>query len=93
MDEDYTNKTLAQTLVWYRDKGFFVSTINRKSSAWLAYGRIYSETLVWEWDSVAKKRGDMIGQDEDCEDSLFAHQRMVQRLFDTGKCEEQDDDC
>ena len=93
MEEEYVNKTLAQTNVWHGDKGFFVSTINRQSSAALAYGRIYSETLVWEWDSETKRRGNIVGQDEHCEDSIFAHQRMVQRLFETGKCEVPDDDC
>ena len=92
MEEEYVNKTLAQTHVWNGEKGFFVSTINRPSSAALAYGRIYSETMVWEWNRETKQRGNLIGQDEHCKDSLFAHQRMVQRLFDTGKCEEPDDD-
>lgn len=92
MDEEYMNKTLAQTYVWRDGKGFFVSTINRQSSAQFGYNHIYAETLVWEWDRESKQRGKMIGQDEHCEDSLFAHQRMVQRLFDTGKCVEHDDD-
>ena len=92
MEEEYVNKTLAQTLVWHGNKGFFVSTINKKTSAMLSYGRIYSETLVWEWDSIAKKRGDLIGQDTHGEDCLYAHFNMVQRLFDTGKCEEPDDE-
>ena len=92
MEEEYVNKTLAQTNVWHGNKGFFVSTINKKTSAMLSYGRIYSETLVWEWDSIAKKRGDLIGQDTHGEDCLFAHFNMVQRLFDTGKCEEPDDE-
>lgn len=85
MNEEFVNKTLAQTEVLHGDKWFFVSTINRRSSA---DGQIYAETLVWEWDRKTAKRGDMIGQDENCKDSLFAHQRMVQRLFDTGKCDE-----
>jgi len=92
MTEEYTDKTLAQSYVWHGGKGFYVSTINRQSSAAAAYGRIYSETLVWEWDRKTKERGNLIGQDEHLKDSLFAHQRMVQRLFDTGKSEEPDDD-
>lgn len=43
--------------------------------------------MVWEWSVEAKERGVLIGQDEHLKDSLFTHQRMVQRLFDTGKCE------
>lgn len=93
MNEKYVDKTLAQTYVWHGEKAFYVSTINRTSSAALAYRRIYSETMVWEWNSETKQRCDLIGQDEHCKDSLYAHQRMVQRLFNTGKCEEPDDDC
>lgn len=88
MQEAYLDKTLAQTHVWHGEKAFYVSTINRQSSAIFYYSRIYAETLVWEWNPETRQRGDLIGQDEHCEDSLFAHQRMVQRLFDTGKCEE-----
>src|SRR5665648_522349 len=82
------NTTLAQTYVWHGENAFYVSTINRQSSATFGCGRLYAETMVWGWDAETKQRGGCIGQDEHCADSLFAHQRMVQRLFDTGKCED-----
>jgi hypothetical protein len=75
-----------QTYVWHNGKCFFISTINRQSSA---IGELMSaETLAWEWDNETNKRGAWIGQDEDCEDSIATHQQMVERLFRTGKCEE-----
>jgi hypothetical protein len=83
---------VAQSHVWHKEKEFFVSTINRESSAALAYGATYSETIVWEWNPVKNERGAMIGRDEHCADSLFAHQRMVQRIFDTGNPDVPDDD-
>lgn len=87
MEGGYKNKTLAQSYVWHNDKAFFVSTINRQCSASLAYGHVYAETLVWEWNPKTRTRGKMKGQDECAEGSIFAHQRMVKRIFNTGLCE------
>jgi 2-polyprenyl-3-methyl-5-hydroxy-6-metoxy-1,4-benzoquinol methylase len=83
MSEEHINKTLAQTYVWHGEKCFFVSTINRRSSSLLS--GIYAETLAWEWIQETKQCGRLIGQDEHCQNSIFAHQAMVKRLFDTGK--------
>lgn len=87
--KEYKDKTLAQTYVWRRDNVFLVSTINRVSSAALANGATYSETLVWECDPETIDRGSIIGSDSHLTDSIYAHQRMVQRIFDTGSCEEE----
>ena len=84
------NKKLAQTYVWHNDKAFFVSTINRECSSPLAYGHIYAETMVWEWDCKTRKRGKLIGTDECSEDSILVHQGIVERIFDTGSCETED---
>lgn len=86
MQDDYVSEPMAHSHVYHNGKAFYVSTINRNSSA--GYGGVYSETLVWEWNKETRQRGDLIGQDEHCKDSIFAHQRMVQRLFDTGSCAE-----
>ena len=83
-DEMSDKTTMAQTYVWHKGRGFFVSTINRPSSSMECYGMLYSETMVWEWDEENRTRGNLIGQDEHAQDSIFAHQRMVQRIFDTG---------
>jgi hypothetical protein len=40
-----------QTTVWHADKAFFVSTIERDSSAAEAHGMRYEETMAWELDT------------------------------------------
>ena len=87
MDSGRENITLAQTYVWHNDKAFFVSTINRECSSPLAYGHIYAETLVWEWNPKTRERGKILGQDECSDGSISAHQNMVQRIFNTGSCD------
>jgi hypothetical protein len=77
-------QTLAQTYVWHGDKAFFVSTINRESSAVHAHGMVYSETMAWEWDAVTKQRGKLVRQDEDGKDLLRTHFAVVKSLHDTG---------
>lgn len=79
--------SIAQTHVWHGDKGFFVSTINRTSSAAAAYGRVYAETMVWEWDAKTRDRGAMVGQDEGGKDAIMSHLAMVKRIHETGSCE------
>lgn len=90
------NEPLAQTFVRYKSGDvppiwFMVSTINRPSSAVASYEYIYAETLVWEWFPAVGgnggERGRLIGVDEAGRDLLYAHNRMVDRLFATGKCD------
>lgn len=81
------NSTVAQTYVWHGDKAFFVSTIDRESSAALAHGMVYAETMVWNWNPETRERGSLIGQDEDCEGSIRTHQMVVDRLHRTGLVE------
>jgi len=76
--------TLVQTYVFHEGRAFYVSTINRESSAALAYGHEYAETLVWEWDAESRTRGNIVGQGECRAGSIRVHQELVQRLFDTG---------
>lgn len=78
------NKTIAQTYVWHRDNAFFVSTMNRASSAAAMCGQEFAETLVWEWHPDVGERGRLIGSDNGGKSSIHAHQKMVQRLYDTG---------
>lgn len=87
--KEHKDKTLVQTYVWHGDKVFFVSTINRVSSAALANGATYSETLVWDCGANAGDKRRLIGSDSHLTDSIYAHQRMVQRIFDTGSCEKE----
>jgi len=81
------DKKLIQSYVFYKDICFFVSTIDRASSSAIHFGRIYSETMVWEWDVDKNERGAFVGQDEDIEGSIAVHQRMVKELFETGELE------
>lgn len=83
---------LIQSYVWHGDKAFFVSTINRVTSAALAQGMIYAETMVWEWDAKTRERGKRIGQDEDTRDSIHTHIAVCERLQKTGKCEIEDEE-
>ncbi len=54
------SKKLIQSYVL--DK-YFISTIHRQSSALVdePYNWYY-ETIVWEWDAVAKKRGSLVAE-------------------------------
>lgn len=83
------SKTLIQTYVWHEVKGFFVSTIDRESSA--MYAGVYAETMAWELDSEKRVRGALVGQDEAGQGSIARHLLMVQRLYETGKAEPADD--
>lgn len=80
------NKTLIQSYVHHDGKCFFVSTIDRDSSA-MAGGR-FAETLVWEFDMATKARGNIVGQDGGARGSIAKHIAMCQRIFETGLCDE-----
>ena len=55
---------IIKTYVWHGDKCFFVSTINRESSAAILPALRYNETMVWEynWGAPAGEdpRGDWV---------------------------------
>lgn len=72
-----------QSYLWHGDRAFFVSTIERESSAIAAPGR-YNETMAWEWDPTTKERGEIVGMDETVKGSLAAHYRVVDALYVTG---------
>lgn len=82
-----STEALIQTYVWHEGKAFFVSTINRASSAAAAYGMTYAETMVWAWNPETRKTERMLGQDEDCHGSIRTHQMIVERLHRTGLVE------
>lgn len=54
-----TNASVIKSYVWHKDNCFFVSTIERNSSAMLMPGR-YNETMIWEYDWKTAKRGEML---------------------------------
>ena len=81
-----TDDRLIKSYVWYGDKCFFVSTIDRDSSS-MAGGR-FSETIAWEFDWDKNERGAMVGQCGGSLGSIHWHIKMCQSLFDTGQAEE-----
>ena len=87
-----TNK-IAQTYVWSEGKRYFVSTINRASSAMCAPGD-YAETMVWEWPEGAPERGELICNGAGAEGSIFRHLQMVGAIWERGihALTENDDD-
>lgn len=78
------NKVM-QSYVWHEGKCFFVSTINRESSAVYAYGATYAETMVWEYDYEKRVRGTLIGQGEGLTGSVHTHLAMCKQLAESGK--------
>lgn len=74
---------LVSSYVWRGALCFFVSTINRDSSAAEHVGQ-YAETMVWEYDYPAKVRGKCIFQGDAAKDSIFLHQKTVENLYQKG---------
>jgi len=80
---------IIQSYVWHGDKCFFVSTINRESSAAAAYGATYAETMAWEYDHDTAERKAFVGQDEGATNSISAHIKACKRLHETGQFDEE----
>jgi len=66
-------------LCWY------VSTIERDSSAMVEPPPLrYNETIVWEWDQVARKRGELIYDNGACKGVITQHMAICRYLFERG---------
>ena len=83
------NKAIIQSYVWHDGKCFFVSTINRESSA--IGGGTYAETMVFEWDAQERKRGKIVAQDQGSTNSIYAHQNVCKLIHETGKTSADED--
>lgn len=83
------NTVIITSYVFFEDKCFYVSTIERDTSAVAAYGMHYNETIVWEFDVVKHMMGKMLYQDEDMRGSIRVHQKMCKELYETGKIQEE----
>jgi len=83
---------LIQSYVWYQGRVFFVSTINRESSA-MYYPGIYAETMVWECETTApyKRMDSILHQDESPRGSIHSHIEVCVRLATTGKADRQEE--
>ncbi len=80
MSEDRVIKTY----VWHEGACFFVSTIERDSSA-MEGPRRFNETLVWRYDWDKRELGKQCFQADDCTGSIVAHQRTVEAIHDVGE--------
>lgn len=82
------NDKLIQSYVWYQGRVFFVSTINRESSAMYCPG-VYAETMVWECDPAPphKRKDAILHQDEAPQGSIHSHIDVCRRLALTGSAD------
>lgn len=76
-----------KTYVWHDGQCYFVSTIDRESSAALAQDLVYAETMVWKVDFATGVRGAMVHQAEGPRGSISEHMAICQRLRATGNAE------
>ena len=74
------DNSVIKSYVWHNGKCFFVSTIERDSSAMLNPGR-YNETIVWEYDWAKAERGKMIHQGEDGKGCIGTHLRVCKDFY------------
>lgn len=74
-----------KSYVWHHesDKCFFVSTIDRPSSAEACYGSRYKETIAWEYDWATQKRGNVVAH---CGDgpAFKQHMDVCKQLYEAG---------
>lgn len=75
------DKRVIQSFVWYIDKCFLVSTIERDSSAAIGPVR-YNETIVWKYHFDDARRGEMIYVTGDRSGCLSRHFSICQELRD-----------
>ncbi len=78
-----------KSYVWHKDKCFFVSTIERDSSATVEPPvPRYHETLAWVWYWDTKKRGVIVAQDGSGE-AFEQHYQICKQLFIHGEVMEE----
>lgn len=86
------NKRELKSYVWHDDKCFFVSTIERDSSARMPPpASRFHETIAWEYDWETTERGAMVAQDGGGP-AFRQHYLICEQLFKTGKYKEDSDD-
>lgn len=74
---------LIQTYVFHKDRKFFISTINRLSSA--ADGGRYAETMVWDITEGASNKGELIGQTDGGWNCISTHLKVCADIYNNGK--------
>jgi hypothetical protein len=73
---------LIKSYIWHGEQCFFVSTIDRDSSA--PEGGVFSETMIWEFSWEENKRGKRVGEFSGSSGSLTKHILCCQCLHDDG---------
>lgn len=85
MSTEGSNERVIKSYVWHNGACFFVSTIERESSAMLGPRR-FNETLVWRFDWDKRERGvQILFQTSDGVGSIHMHQKTVQAIYDIGE--------
>ena len=84
------NEPVIKSYVWHGKDCFFVSTINRASSAALAYGSTYAETLVWRFDwSIKDRVGGILYSESGSTGSINKHVKVCEQLHANGKLDDE----
>ncbi len=82
---EYIDAPILKTHVYFKDKVFFVSTINRSYGGYLGRGL---ETLAWECDPKTLVRGKWIFQGS----GFNEHFDVCRQLANDGKIKEKNND-
>jgi hypothetical protein len=84
------NERLLKTYVWHRPTGkcFFVSTIERDSSAAITPTPRFNETIAWEYDWDTQERGKIVGMEGEGNDEVTQHMDVVRQLSVKGEVDE-----
>jgi len=77
------NIDIIKTYIKHGEDWFFVSTINRESSAAMIPSPWYAETIVWS-TNVAGERRELLWQGDAYKGSIKTHQRVVEALHAKG---------
>jgi hypothetical protein len=89
MTNTQPNSRILKSYVWRGDKCFFVSTIERDSSA--SQGGRYFETLAWDFDWDKQTKGEMIAHAGDGP-AFRQHLDVVEQLYSRGFWKSVNDD-
>ncbi|HUS40475.1 MAG TPA: hypothetical protein VMX74_13565 [Pirellulales bacterium] len=80
-----TSEPLIKSYVWHGNDCFFVSTIERDSSAMVAPpAPRYAETIAWLYDYDDQSRIKQVGMDGSGP-AFSQHFAMCRQLYDTGE--------
>jgi len=84
------DKRQLTSYVWHKGQCYFVSTIERDSSANVPPVPRFMETIAWEYDWDARQRGSMVAT-EGSGSAVSQHFEMCQQLHRNGCYESKDD--